>query len=303
VHLSRRQLLALTALAGCDDPPAPAPAAAPPATASSAKPRDDRWREMSWPADDRFGEPEMATVLVQKSAPLLVALHGAGEARSLEAGARGWRDDYWIDRAEARLRRPPLTVDDFFGFVRPERLAKLNASLAREPFRGLTLACPYTPRLGDRSVEGSRPFGRFVTEVLLPSVRRELGGTDERSMTGIDGVSMGGRLALLVGFSHPEVFGAVAALQPAISSGEADAPPPPPPRAGGRAPLHIRLVSSDGDGFLEPVRALAAALARRRIPHELEITPGPHDYVWNRGPGAYEMMLWHERVLRGLPPP
>ena len=26
-------------------------------------------------------------------------------------------------------------------------------------------------------------------------------------------------------------------------------------------------------------------------------------YVWNEGPGAYEMLLWHERVLRGLPAP
>jgi hypothetical protein len=29
--------------------------------------------------------------------------------------------------------------------------------------------------------------------------------------------------------------------------------------------------------------------------------PGPHDYEFNRGPGAYEMLMFHDRVLRGQP--
>jgi hypothetical protein len=51
------------------------------------------------------------------------------------------------------------------------------------------------------------------------------------------------------------------------------------------------------------VERLSQALHEEHIPHELLVTPGPHDYVYNRGPGSYEMLLWHERVLRGLPPP
>jgi hypothetical protein len=26
---------------------------------------------------------------------------------------------------------------------------------------------------------------------------------------------------------------------------------------------------------------------------------GPHDYVFNRGPGGIEMLLFHDRALRG----
>ena len=67
--------------------------------------------------------------------------------------------------------------------------------------------------------------------------------------------------------------------------------------------LAIRLVSSDGDPFLAAVRALTKALEAVNVPHDLVVTPGPHDYAWNRGPGGAEMLLWQERVLRGLPGP
>jgi hypothetical protein len=38
-------------------------------------------------------------------------------------------------------------------------------------------------------------------------------------------------------------------------------------------------------------------LDRRKQEHL--VVPGPHDYPFNRGPGAIEMLLWHDRVLRG----
>ena len=50
--------------------------------------------------------------------PLLVALGGLGETRrGLAAGAAGWVKDYWLDRTLKRLAAPPLTRDDFQGFV------------------------------------------------------------------------------------------------------------------------------------------------------------------------------------------
>ena len=30
---------------------------------------------------------------------------------------------------------------------------------------------------------------------------------------------------------------------------------------------------------------------------------GPHDYVFNQGPGGVEMLLFHDRALRGEPSP
>ena len=260
----------------------PSASAAPPATGSSS------------PGSADVGD----------APPLLVALHGRGEAgRGLEVGARGWRDDYELDTVDAALHRGRLTAADLRGFVRPERLARLNASLASEPYGGVAVACPYTPALSDRSLAGSRSFARFVGEELVPRSRTELGSASAPARTGIDGVSMGGRLALLVGLSHPEWFRAVAAMQPAITAQEAPwlSELAAQARAAGLAAL--RLVTSDEDPFRGAVEALSARFDRDGVTHDLVVTPGPHDYVWNRGPGGVEMLLGVERALRGLPSP
>ena len=262
------------------------------------------WREISFNASEHYAEPQHAAVMLQPGRPLLVALHGAGEARrGLETGARGWRDDYDLERAHRRLGEPPLERTDLLDFVRDERLAQLNASLKAEPYRGLTVACPFTPSRVDRSVRGAQPFAGFVTKVLIPKVRSIASLEPGRATTGIDGVSMGGRLALQIGLSHPEIFGAVGALQPAIAESEADSLADLAARAAARAPQKLRLVSSDGDPFLAAVRALSKALSRKRVDHQVVVTPGPHDYVWNRGPGSFEMLMWHERALRGISQP
>ena len=262
-----------------------------------------RWKDLSFPPPDE----QRALVLATPSArplPVLVALHGRGESgRGLEIGAHAWRDDYGLDRLDRRLHAPPLTGVDLEGFFRPDRLVRLNDSLAKNPYEGLVVACPYTPVVADRTERGAVPFGRFVTEVLLPRTHAEAKASSDRAATGIDGVSMGGRLALLVGFAHPEVFGAIGALQPALKPEEAPHFAALARAAMDRHPFAFRLASSDDDPFLPAVRALSAALADVKVPHELVVTPGPHDYAWNRGPGGAEMLLWHERVLRGLAAP
>jgi enterochelin esterase-like enzyme len=185
----------------------------------------------------------------------------------------------------------------------PERLAKLNASLAAAPYLGLGVACPYTPALRDHSAEGAQPFARFLLDALLPKLREEAGSKAPREAVGIDGVSMGGRLALLVGLTHPEVFGVVGALQPAISVDEAPQISALAQAAMRKAKVVLRLVSSDDDSFLAAVKAASERMKADGVPHELTIVPGTHGYEFNRGPGGAEMLLWHERVQRGLPPP
>lgn len=235
--------------------------------------------------------------------PVLVALHGRGESRSVEAGAFGYRDDYAVGHMLLRLAAPPLTAGDLRGLVTPERLAALNASLAKAPFEGLQLLTPYAPDLRDRSPEGARGYAAFVTETLLPRAVEVLGTRRERTRTGIDGISMGGRLSLFVGLSRPDVFGAVGATQPALDAAEAPLFSALAARAMEQAPVRLRLLTSEGDYFLRAVEALAERLLVDRVPHELTVAKGPHDYVFNRGPGAAELLLWHERALRGLPSP
>ncbi|HTJ80782.1 MAG TPA: alpha/beta hydrolase-fold protein [Polyangiaceae bacterium] len=265
------------------------------------------WHDVAFPASDDQPDGQLAAIYAPDAAkgwPVLVALHGRGEAgRGLDVGAHGWRDDYDLDGRRARLESPPLSAADAGDFLPPERLESINASLAKTPWRGLAVVCPYTPVPTGRDVESVRPFARFVTGPLLEKAAELVGGRVRREATGIDGVSMGGRYALLVGWTRPEVFGAVGALQPAIHEDEADDLAELALTAKKRSAQMVRLVTSEDDPFLEPTRALAAALAKRGVAHRLVVAKGPHDYVWNRGPGSIELLAFHERVLRGVEAP
>lgn len=290
---------------GRDRPESGAGTSAVPRGEASARP-DGTWSELTFGVDEAPPEGSVALVAPPPApdAPVVIALHGRGEAgRGLLAGARGWRDDYAVERIEEHLRRGTIDAEALGGFVAEARLAAMRTSLASAAYRGVTLVTPYTPIVGDRSIEGAAPFAAFVAERLWPRVERTLGAVVPRERTGIDGVSMGGRLALLLAIARPERFASVGALQPALQVREATTLATALAGAKARSPFALRLVSSEDDPFLEAVRALHAALRERGVAVGLVVTPGPHDYAWNRGPGAAELLLHHERVLRGLPPP
>jgi hypothetical protein len=238
--------------------------------------------------------------------PVLVALHGRGESgRGIEVGARGWIDDYDLGRAISRLGSPPLMREDFRGFVDDARLARINASLAARPFRGLVVVCPWVPDIlsyRDRpNLDAALPFGNFVVDQLLPRVLAETPAEGERAATGIDGVSLGGRASLVVGFAHADRFGAIGTLQAAVQDSESGAIAARARAALSHGSLRLRLVTSDRDPFAGAISKLHGALDDGHIDHEFLVIPGPHDYAFNRGPGGIEMLLWHDRVLRGEP--
>jgi hypothetical protein len=314
--LDRRSLLAgfvggaVLAVSACSKGGAPAPGTTGPAPVPP--PPGGAWRQASFPVGPDTPEGERAFLLDPWPAtgpdpaarPLLVALHGRGEAgRGLDVGAGAWPNEYQLDRLHRRLLSPPLGARDLLEMTSAARLDRLNASLAAAPYQGIGLACPYTPHLDDPSVEGARAFGRFVVGQLLPELRRATGSTVDRRATGIDGVSMGGRLALLVGLTHPETFGVVGALQPALKVEEAALISDLARAAGARAPVRLRLVTSEEDYFLPAVRAVSERLRADGVEHELLVIPGTHGYEFNRGPGGADMLLWHERVQRGLAAP
>lgn len=298
------------------EPPAPPdPPAVTPASATASvnldppPPRDpDRVTIRSIRFLAKEGGPQRATLVIpafgaqNERFPLLVGLGGLGETRrGMEAGAAAWVKDYWLDRAMTRLRAPPLTAADFQGLVAPDRLAMINASLAARPFRGLVVACPFTPDLlAHRNLDNAGSFARFVATRLLPRVRAEAPVEDGRSATGIDGVSLGGRVSLLVALGQPDAFGAVGVMQGAFDQEDVAEISARIVRAMQRDPFRLRLVTSDKDFYRAQIAAIHEAIASAA--HDYRVLPGPHDYPWNRGPGAIEMLLWHDRALRGEAP-
>jgi hypothetical protein len=228
---------------------------------------------------------------------LVVALHGRGEARKgPDRGVLGWNVDYRLPVAYGALIRGQLRRADYGGFVRDAHLEAVNAELIRRPFEAPAVVTPYVPDglLQPGAEEARARYLAWLAGPLLDGVREAFPGLARtREGTGIDGVSLGGRLALEAGFAHPEAFASVGGIQPAIrGDAEALSALVDPARA-----QRTRLLTSDDDPYLEPTRALSEALRSRNVPHTLIVTPGPHGYDYNRGPGAIELLRFHAAAL------
>lgn len=234
--------------------------------------------------------------------PLVVALHGLGESRrGPERGFRGWSVDYRLQDAFAALRRGQLSTEDYQGMVSPEHLGQVNRELRTKAFEGVAVLAPYVPvELAPGSAH-LRDYCHWVAGPLLETVRTEFPGVAQgREGTGVDGVSHGGRIALELGIRHPETFGAVGAMQPAIRDLEsrtaerwAEVPAANRPK--------LRLLSSDRDPYLPSVQRLSSLLRGDGVAHRLTTLPGTHSYTFNRGPGGLEMLRFAAEVLRYEP--
>jgi len=275
--------------------------------AADPSPLKQGTEELTWTFDQTaFGRIDVVVVLPDRLPnerfPVLIALHGRGEAmKGPVRGARGWVDDYLLGRAIRRLSMPPLEQRDFEGLAEPKRLKSINEELRTRAYQGLVVICPYTPDVltGERPFDRAVPFARFLVNTLLPRARRELPVINSVSATGIDGVSLGGRLALLSGLFEPASFGAVATLQAAFDTSDATRLAAMAVNAKKANPrLKFRLLTSDEDYFLNANRAISAAFTQAQVEHQLVVVAGPHDYIFNRGPGAIEMLLFHDRALR-----
>jgi len=267
-------------------------------------------RELTWEFGSTAVGRMVAVVSVPAHAPgqkfpVLIAMHGRGEAfKGPARGARGWLDDYALPKAIERLEHPPLVEADFGGEVEAGRLGLLNQSLERTPYAGLVVVCPYTPDIlaGERAFSAAEPLAAFIVDQLLPRVFQETPALTEPAHVGIDGVSLGGRAALLVGFERPKSFGAVAALQAALDSSEIAPMVARASRARAVNPdFGIRLLTSDRDYFEREIQQLSRALSQASIKHSFVRVRGDHSYEFNRGPGALEMLTYHDRALRSEP--
>ena len=231
--------------------------------------------------------------------PVLLALHGRGEAtKGPVEGVMGWPRDYALLRAIDRLCAPPLTGDDYEGFFDEARLKETNASLVTRPFEGLIVVCPYLPDVDLHKPAPIKEYGRYLLEVVMPRVRAELPALSDPGATGIDGVSLGGAVSLRVGLDNAGAFGAVGSLQAAIGEEQvAELTELARAARAKNAKLALRLLTSKDDYFRGAITRTSAAWRSAKIDHDFVDVPGPHDYSFNRGPGAIEMLLWHDRML------
>lgn len=273
--------------------------------------RASSFETLEWDLGTTPAGPMRAVVLLPRHRsptdrfPLLIAFHGSGESlRGAERGAWGWARDYELGASDLALRRSHLSRDAFLDLVDEPRLAALRGDLHRQPYRGLVVVTPYTPNVltSDGGPSLQQAFDDVVVNTIVARARRELPVLATREATGIDGVSLGGLHSLWIGLGHPDVFGAVGSLQAAVRNRQeqvADRYVASPTRPSQR----IRLVTSDGDPLRPDNELLSETFRARGIVHEMRVVRGPHDYVFNRGPGGIEMLLFHDRALRGETPP
>jgi dienelactone hydrolase len=233
--------------------------------------------------------------------PIVVTFSGMAESREGPgSGYLAWPTKYGLSQAMAALLSPPLTAAAFGGLVRVGHLTALNDELRQRAFHGVFAVGVYTPDLlaAEQREARTQKFADWVADVLIPRVRDVFPVTSAGpDQVGVDGVSLGGAVALEVGCRRPESFSAVGSLQPAIRGRERELAE----RCASALARHafsLRLASSDDDPLLPVTRKLSDELRKRRVPHSLVVTPGGHDYAFNRGPGAIELLRFHDRALR-----
>jgi fermentation-respiration switch protein FrsA (DUF1100 family) len=232
-----------------------------------------------------------------RSVRLVVALHGLGESHDPALGVRAWLDLYGLRTAYTRLLSPPVERTHKRRDWTDDRLAEVNRSLAKDPFGGLAVVCPFTPNFKQvpNRAEAVREYGDWIVERLLPRARALAPVLSEADATAIDGCSMGGPIAVDVFTEHPTAFGALGVVQGALGAHRAGAWADAIAKAKGDRRLRIHLLSSEGDPFRDPTLALARELTKRKVEHTLRVPPGPHDQPWLRETGTIEMLLFHER--------
>jgi pimeloyl-ACP methyl ester carboxylesterase len=238
--------------------------------------------------------------------PLLVLLHGLGETVEERMGAYAWLERYGLGTAYDRLRRPPVKRTS----KRPDwtnaRVAEVNAELAARPFRGMVIACPFTPNVQKAPNRAAALDGytKWLAEVVIPRARKESPALTGVESTWLDGCSLGGYIGIEVFLRRPDLFGAWGGVQSAIMPYRAEAYASQIAAIAAKAAprkLRIHLETSIADPFREGNELLSSLLTKKGVPNDLLVLPGPHDQPWLRESGTLEMLLWHSRASAAPP--
>jgi hypothetical protein len=301
--LSRRGFLELCAATLASLPCAAGSARAEEAARSGVD-RDLRWIETRTAGPDKVEREALVLAPAHGPAgrryPALLLFHGRGEADDPHAGMHAWRSPYGLAEAYAQLRRAPLGPDpERARFMRPSQLAELQARLAERAFDGLVLICPVTPRprSGARPEQSMDAYADWIEAALLPHVATLAPLADTPSL-GIDGCSMGGRVAAEVFARKPQLFRTFGLVQPALDrSGSLGLARQLAAAARQPGFAGIHLETSTEDPYRRRTEALGRQLRQLGAKPAFDLLPGPHTKAWLQASGTLTMLAWHERML------
>jgi hypothetical protein len=302
--LSRRVFLGLCAATGGSMSPCVAEADEARAGPEGVD-QDLRWSELRVAGPDAILRQALILVPAQgppgQRYPALLLFHGRGEAGDPHAGMHAWRVPYGLASADAQLRRAPLEADaERTRFMSPSQLDELQARLAQQPFRGLVLICPVTPRphAGANPERSLDAYAEWIEQSLLPRVEA-LAPVAQTACLGVDGCSMGGQVAAEVFARKPHLFRTFGLVQPALDQARLPSLAQQlatTARRPGFAGIHLE--TSSEDPYRRRTEALGRQLRQLGTRHTLDVLPGPHTQGWLRASGTLMMLAWHERLLQ-----
>jgi len=234
----------------------------------------------------------------KKTYPLVIVFGGAGEcAKAPRSGALAWMHYYKTDEAVKALERKRLREADFRGLVKPPQLSEFNGRLKAHPYEGIILACPSSPLLSPQFGTEFPDYEAYIMEDLLPALQKRYRVAADS--IGVDGVSMGGSRSMYYGFKYPEVFSSIGSVQGAFGPYIEVYRDLIQKKGNLIKKRSVQLVTSDGDVMATSVEKLHKLLLSNGITHRYYVLTGPHDYIFNQGPGALALLMFHSEALRG----
>ena len=262
-------------------------------------------RELTLPNAGRFGQKCLllrpTRVPEGVALPLLVLFHGLGETERESLGIHAWFERYGLPEAYQRLCSPPVarTLPQQ-RYLSDERLREINQELSENPLPDVALVCPFTPNVLGKSP--SSPvldgYAKYIEQVVLPAVRAAIPIQDGSARLGVDGVSLGGYVALEVFSRKPELFGVVGSMQGAFGTQLAEVYARRIAEASSKfGPRRVHVTTSSFDPFRDAAQRLAQRLAEHGVNATLTLAAGPHDQTFLREAGTLEMLLFQARAL------
>jgi len=156
---------------------------------------------------------------------------------------------------------------------------------------------PYVPdRFRGPEAFQSAPEYAKVLRALVSRVKAELPVRQQREAWTLDGISLGGRVAMACVADLTAEFGAFGSVQAAIDERELTVFADRFESARAKNPnLRFSLATSDQDYFRVVLERYHAALTARSLDHAWTVLPGDHSYAFNRGPGVTHLLTLGRR--------